>query len=317
MTPNALKNNSRLCLQQASYSPKKLTLLCSGIVIGSSFLTLVLDFLLGLAMENTDGLSGLDTRAILETVSMLAELLVQLLAPLLTMGFLHCTILLARQKEARPKNLLMGLRRWGVILCSSLFQSLLYLCVLYVALQIASIVFAFLPGAMASVEPIMALLQDPQVLAGNMTDAQLLQFIKPMIPVYIITAVLFVAVSIPLSYRMRLAFYRVMDETRSGPVKAVFESMRLMKGNCIALFKLDLSFWWYYVLQFILSACLLALLFLPGITGLAYLVGYGVCCLLSLLLEYKFLAYVQVSYALFYDALWQKATAPTLPKIEE
>lgn len=317
MTPNALKNNSRLCLQQASYSPKKLTLLCSGIVIGSSFLTLVLDFLLGLAMENTGGLSGLDTRAILETVSMLAELLVQLLAPLLTMGFLHCTILLARQKEARPKNLLMGLRRWGVILCSSLFQSLLYLCVLYVALQIASIVFAFLPGAMASVEPIMALLQDLQVLAGNMTDAQLLQFIKPMIPVYIITAVLFVAVSIPLSYRMRLAFYRVMDETRSGPVKAVFESMRLMKGNCIALFKLDLSFWWYYVLQFIVSACLLALLFLPGITGLAYLVGYGVCCLLSLLLEYKFLAYVQVSYALFYDALWQKATAPTLPQIEE
>lgn len=315
MTPLALKNNARLCLQRASYDPRKLTLFFSGIVLGSGFLSLVVSYVLSLMMKDTGGLSGLDTRAILETAAMVVDILVQILTPLLTMGFLHCTILMARQKDARPKDLNMGPRRWGTILCNSLFQSLIFLCLAYVALQLGSIIFTFLPGSEAALSLVSSLATDTTVLEGNITDTQLAEMLQALAPAYIIAGVLFLAALIPVSYRLRLSLYRVMDEKRTGPVKASLQSMKLMKGNGLALFKLDLSFWWYYAIQGALWAGMLFLSQLPQVSDLVYLLAYGVYSAVILGLEYKFLAYIQTTYAVFYDTVLEAASQPEHPQL--
>lgn len=317
MTPVQIKNTARLHLAAAAYPPGRLALLYAGITLGGSFLTLLLSFGVGMMVENTGGLSGLDTRAWLETAAMVAELLVQIATPLLSMGFLHGAILLAREKPLSSTTLLTGLKRWAVLLRYALLQSLILLGLGYLSLQVATVVFTFLPGSESAMDLIVSMMDNPAVLAGDVTDAQLAQMLKAMAPAYIIAAVLFAAAFIPVSYRLRLGSYRVMEETPVGAVKATIQSTRLMKDNCLALFKLDLSFWWYYLLQALLSVAVIVLRLLPQVSDLVYLMGYGVYCIALLGLEVKFLAYVQTAYAVFYQTLLETAAAPTRPQIEE
>lgn len=316
MTPVLTKNTARLRLATGC-SPQKTVLVYAGITLGGSFLTLLFSFAVGLLMENTGGLSGLDTRAWLETLVMVAQLLVRIATPLLSMGFLHGALLLAREKSMGPKTLLVGLKRWTLLLRHTLFQGLILLCLGYLALQVATVVFTFLPGAEGAMALVESLVEDPAVLSGNLTDAQLTQMLKAFAPAYMIAIVLFVAAFIPVSYRLRLSDFRVMEETPVGAIKATVQSFRLMKGSCMALFKLDLSFWWFYLLQGALTVAVAVLGALPLVSDLAYVIGYGVYCLALLLLEYKQLAYVQTSYAVFYQNILEKANAPTLPRIEK
>lgn len=316
MTPVLTKNTARLRLATGS-NPQKTVLIYAGITLGGSFLTLLFSLAVGLLMENTGGLSGLDTRAWLETLVMVTQLLVQIATPLLAMGFLHGALLLAREKPMGPKTLLVGLKRWGLLLRHTLFQGLILLLLGYLALQVATMVFSFLPSAKSAVMLMEAMIADPALLSGSLTDAQLVQMLKAFAPAYIIAMVLFVAAFIPVSYRLRLSDFRVMEETPVGAVKATLQSVRLMKGNCVALFKLDLSFWWFYLLQGVLTAAVAVFGALPQVSDLAYVIGYGVYCLALLLLQYKCLAYVQTSYAVFYQNILEKANAPTLPQIEK
>lgn len=316
MTPVLTKNTARLRLATGC-NPQKTVLIYAGITLGGSFLTLLFSFFVGLLMEDTGGLSGLDTRAWLETLATVAQLLVRIATPLLSMGFLHGALLLAREKAMGPKTLLVGLKRWGLLLRHTLFQGLILLCLGYLSLQVATVVFTFLPGAQSAMALVESLVEDPAVLSGNLTDAQLVQMVKAFAPAYMIAIVLFVAAFIPVSYRLRLSDFRVMEETPVGAIKATVQSFRLMKGSCMALFKLDLSFWWFYLLQGALTVAVVILGALPQVSDLAYIIGYGVYCLALLLLEYKCLAYVQTTYAVFYQNLLEKANAPTHPQIEE
>lgn len=315
MTPVQIKNTARLRLATAAYPPKKLALIYMAITLGAAFLSLLLSFAVGLMMENTGGLSGLDTRAVMETVSAVISYAVQIATPLLSMGFLHSTILLAREKEAVPAALSTGFKRWALLLRYGLLQCVILVGLCYIALQVATVIFTFLPGSDNAVDLMMRFMEDPTILAGNITEAQISQMVTAMAPAYIIAGVLFIAAYIPISYRLRLGSFFVMDETPTGAIRSTLQSIRLMKGSCKALFKLDLSFWWYYLLQFLLSTATSVLgIFL---SDLWYVVAYGVYCLALFLLEYRYLAYVQVSYAVFYDTLGQTASAPTLPQIEE
>ena len=317
MTPVQLKNTARLRAATAAYPLKKVALIYSAITLGGSFLSLLLSFAVGLMMENAGGLSGMDTRAILETVSAVFSYAVQIVAPMLAMGFLHGAILTSREVPVSPKILLTGLKRWGYLLRYVLLQSVIILGLGYVAVQIATVIFTFLPGSEGAVDMVAALMEDPTALAGELSEAQLFQLLKALAPVYFISAILFVIAYIPVSYRLRLGTFRLMEESPVGAVKATVQSFRLMKGNCMALFKLDLSFWWYYLLLALLTGAITAAGFLPQMSDVAYIVAYGVYCLAFLAVEYKYLAYVQTTYAVFYDSLLQQNTAPMQPQITE
>lgn len=317
LSPKELKQAAKQRLQDAPYSPKKLILWYSGITLGLNLLAVLVSWLTAVMVENTGGLSGLGTRAIWETVNMVFSYAVQIATPLLSFGFLFCCIRLERQQDLHPKMLTVGLRRWGVILRMGLLTGILMLMIGYLSLLIASIIFAFFPGAPAAVKLVLDMMNDPAALEGNLTDQQLWQMVKAFAPAYMIGGILFIIAYLPIYYRLRLAELRIMEEHPVGAIKAMLQSNRLMKRNCISLFKLDLSFWWYYLLTFLLSSAVVAVQFLPNITLPIYALIYAGYALLLLAIQYLCLAKVQTTYCVFYSKAMENTQKRTLPQLPQ
>ena len=303
LSSKILKERAKACLASASYDPKRLILIYGLILLGGNLLGMVLNYITGYMVETAGGLSGLGTRAILNTVSTVFNLVVSLLSPFLTMSIYHLAIRWARQKDATPSDLLVGIRRWGTVLLNALFIGLIVFCVMYLSIQIASIVFTFTATGKHAITVVSGMMEDPAVLEGNISNTMAIDMLKAMLPVYILSAALFLLLFIPLSYRLRLSFFRLMDESPTGPVKSVSQSRKLMKGNCMALFKLDLSFWWYYLIQTLLSVGAMVAALLPGVSDAGYLGIYCVYTVVMLAWEYCFLGYLQTTYALFYTTV--------------
>jgi len=74
--------------------------------------------------------------------------------------------------------------------------------------------------------------------------AAMLQGVAPLL---IIFGVLYLAVAIPLFYRIRFADFAVLDGLSAG--KAMLKSFSITRKSCLQVWKVDLSFWWFYLLQ--------------------------------------------------------------------
>ena len=63
----------------------------------------------------------------------------------------------------------------------------------------------------------------------------------------ILYGVLYIAVALPAFYRTRFADFAVMDGMAAG--KAMVNSFTSTKGYSWKVVRVDLSFWWFYLLQ--------------------------------------------------------------------
>ena len=240
-------------VSSASYCPKKLTAIHTGIAAGVSFLVALLTYLLGTGIGDTGGLSGIGLRAALETAQSTLQIAISVLSPFWSLGFIAAVLCMMHGQEMGPRTLLQGFRHFGVVLRMLLLQAVMYVAVIILFAQLGSIIYTFTPfsqkldvlvdemvavGA-TDTEAIMAYLTsvDPQIFMGVFWS--LIPFMA--LPVLIAVVI--------LSYRLRLAQFLVMDNPRMGAMLATFGSMRLTKRNCLRLLKLDLRFWWFYALE--------------------------------------------------------------------
>jgi hypothetical protein len=83
------------------------------------------------------------------------------------------------------------------------------------------------------------------------------------IPLLIIFAIIYLAVAIPVFYRIRFADFAVMDNMPAG--RALVNSFNITKGSCLQVLKIDLSFWWFYLLQIFSVAVCYADTILPAL----------------------------------------------------
>lgn len=304
----------------ASYSPKKLMLLHAGISAGVGFLIALLTYFLDLGMAQAGGLSGMTHLAVLETVQMLLSSLLSILSPFWALGFVAAAIRLARRETAMPHSLLTGLRRWAPALRMLLTQGLIYIGVMTVFAEIGSFIYMLTP----LFQPFNDLMQ--QLSISGTADIEALQnlllemdFDALLNMALTMGCFLFLPgliVIVLLSYRMRLAPYLLMDEPRCGAVYAILMSFRLTKKHSWELFRLDLHFWWFYLLDGVIAVLCYGELILP-LMG----VNLGIDPVLASFLFYALALALQVglyvwqkpqifaTYALFYDAL--------LPRQEE
>lgn len=74
-----------------------------------------------------------------------------------------------------------------------------------------------------------------------------------MVPLLILTGILLVLVYLPVFYRLRLVDYSLLEHPKEGAWMAFRRSSWMMRGNGMKMFRLDLSYWWYYLLQAVLS----------------------------------------------------------------
>jgi uncharacterized membrane protein len=296
-------------LEALSVAPnhKKLVLLSTGAAAVLSLTTTVLSFILEGQIADTGGLAGLGMRSILSTIQFILSMATAALLPFWNQGFTSAALKLSRKQPTDHSTLLDGFRRFGPVLRLLLLKEILLILLISGCMYLGISVLSFTPLAFPFYD---ALSQTDAMNTGIMDDATLATLGNAMLPMLLGCAVLCLVVTIPLFYRLRLAELRIMDDPTCGAIAATLESGRLMRHNCLALFRLDLSFWWFYLADLLIAVLCYGDMILPalGITlpfsaNVAYFVFYIIGLLSQVLLHWYARSYVSVSYARFYDTL--------------
>lgn len=320
---NLLKQQAKNALQSASCDPKKLVLIHTAAASALTLITAALSFLIQDGISGTGGLGGIGLRSILSTVSSVLQNASNLILPFWAFGYLIVMLKIIRREQTGPATLLEGFRMLFPALRLVLLRGLLYVAIAFLCLYPSAVLFSLTPfsGALEGLlEPMMSLTSEADI-AMYLDDATIAAMSNAMMPMLFIYMALYLLICIPVSYRLRLADYVLIDNPKAGAVFALRTSSKLLRKNCIALFKLDLSFWWYYLAEALLVALCygdtwLAMLgiSLPISDTAAYFLFY-VLYLAGQLVFYWFARnQVEGTYAAAYDALQKEAAGPDLPR---
>jgi len=303
-------------LSQAQYDPRRLVLLHTGAALALTTILTVLNYILTQRIDTTGGLAGLGNRAILETARTMLQYASVILLPFWELGFVFAALRLARGQEAKPESLLEGFRRFFPALRLMLLRLVLYIGVALCCINFGATIYAMTPLA----QPVVELLE-PIVNAETAQEMQLLleqvsmeTMVKVIWPAWVIFGVLYVLLMIPLLYRLRMAEFVLMDEQKVGAFAAMSKSNRIMRRNCWKLFRLDLDFWWFYLLQVLLTVlCYGDILIemlgisLPMDPDVRFFLFYLVYAFGQLALYAYAWGRVQTTYGVAYDVLLEQA----------
>ena len=319
MDPKNIKQTAATLLDQAAYDPKKLALFYAGATAIFSLICSVLSYLLGLAADRSGGLSGLALRSMLGSGQVVLSLLSILVMPLFQMGFVFCALGNSKKESVNNRSLLEGFRRWGAVLRLNVLLVLVLAGMTMACFYIAALVFTFSPFSASLDTAMQPILNDPTVT--EITEELIYQMLPYMGWLFVMFGIALLVVGLPFYYRYRMCELALMDGA-PGALAAVKQSKILSRNRRWGMFKLDLSFWWFYLAQLLIS--LLAygheLLTALGVTlpisadassWIFYIAALGI----QVLFTWQFAAYYQTSCALYYTQLKEVvATKPQLPK---
>ena len=294
---------------------KKIVLIYTGLLMGMSLLSLVIRYVLGLQIEQLGGLSNIGTRTILSTIQSMLPLVVTLVGMCLDVGYLSTMLRISREQYASPNGLQLGFDRFWVLLRSSVIQGLIYIGLVTATIYAASILFIMSPFGAAFMEQMAPLtagasLLNPQIA---LSEEAAMSLVPSMIPMFVMILIAGLALVLPVFLRLRMVNYVIIDNPGKGALYALSESRKMMRGNCMRLLKLELSFWWYFLLHIGLSAVGNADLWLPlmGVelamnADVAYFLFYILYLMLQLVAFYFLRNKIEVAYCLFYNAVKPK-----------
>ncbi len=315
-----LRERARQSLD-AAQSPKKVILLHTGATLLLSLLLMLVDYLLEQQIGTTGGLSGIGTRSILETARSVLQLISGIVIPFWQMGYLYYTLKVAQGNDGGYAGLLQGFRRFGAVLRLKLLMAGIVFLVMMASSYLSSSIFMLTPWS----EPLLQSLIP--MLSGEMdADAMLdiyesipLSAIAPMMVIFLIS---FIALIIPVLYRYRMAELWLLDHPEHGAFASARNSRRMMHRNCIAVFRIDLRFWWFFALELLISVVGYADLLLPrlGIVlpfdpETAYFAFFCAYLVLQMALYLWKQNEVSVTYAQVYEAL-KPSEEPNTPQLE-
>ena len=299
-------------LENAQSVPR-IALTYGGIVVLSSFLATTVNFGLGQLTNQYGGLQNMGTRTILSTIRSMLPILMQLLLMALELGFVSTMLRVSRRQFASAQGLRMGFDRFWPLIKVTVLQSCLYLVAVMGSFYLSMQIFMITPlsnPVMEVLSPLlqssgalnpMTMLEDPN-LTGQLTAA--------MAPLFVLMGIVMLCACLPLFYHYRLVNYIIIDKPSIPALAALGESWRLMKHNCLGMFKLDLSMWWYYLAM---AGCMVlcygdVILSLFGVSlPMSGTVSYFLTLILYLLGSLAVICVlrprVEITYALAYDSL--------------
>ena len=247
----ALKAAAGESLAQASYDPKKLILIHTGCILVLSLILTLIDYLLEQQIGTTGGLSGMGTRSMLSTIQSVLRLAQSIALPFWQIGYTFVALKLAKREQLHPMMLTEGFRRFGPVLRLLLIQGMLYFAVALVCSYAASILLLLTPWGSPLLAEMTELMNSSSMLEDTaaIQEAILAAMDSATVPLMIIFSVLFLIAVAPLYYRYRMSEFVLMEDPSIGAFSAMKKSWSMTKGNCLNLLKLDLSFWWFYLLD--------------------------------------------------------------------
>jgi len=300
--------------QRLSSAPqeKRIVLIYTGLVLGANLLSVLLNYVLGLKIDQFTGLRGLSTRNTLSAIQTMLPLLQSVLVMCLDLGYLSAMLRIARGQYASPNGLRLGFDRFWVLLRSQIILGLFMVGISIVSIYASTMIYMITPlsnDTMALLTPLMTetSVLNPQILLDDATYNQLL---ATMTPIFVIFGIVFFALYIPVSYRFRMTRYIIIDKPGIGAIAALRESRMMMRRKAIDLFKLDLHLWWYYAALIVSSLICYGDQILPmfGVEfpfsdELAYFLFYGAYWVIQSAIYCFLRNHIEVTYALAYDAI--------------
>lgn len=243
-----LKIDAAISLRRADYPPRKLVLIHSGITIGTALLiTLICQFLRNM-IDSTGGLSSLGHQAVLSTAQSVLQIAQAIALPFWSAGLVYMALRIREERLYGPSDLLEGFRRWKTLLAGGLRMLVQYLIRGILSLWFSAQLLLFTPLAGAILQATQSMSENPDLsVAQALGDA----YLPVTITSGCIFGVLFLILAAPLFYRYRLVNYLILDRDSLPSGQALFTSRLLMQQRRMELFKLDLSFWWYYLLELV------------------------------------------------------------------
>ena len=307
-----LRAEAAAALADNAGKPQQTVLIYAAATVLMSLLSTALLTVLDSRIANTGGLGNLGLRAILTTIRQVLPMAISLTMIGLELGYWGMSLEVIRRRSVEPRTLLMGFPRFGALLRLLFFQGLLYLLLFIVAINVGSIIFMATPLAKDFYALFIPLASDMEAMYDALYNdpAFLKQMFSAMLPVFPIVGVLFLAVAAPVFYRYRLARFCLLDNRPLGALAAMSASARMSKGCRMALVKLDLSFWWFYLGQGLCMTLMNGDMILgmmgcalPWNSTVSTYVFYGGALVLEGVLYVLTRNRVQTTYAAAYEAL--------------
>lgn len=308
----AIHNKARESLANAKGDPKKILLIYLGIVTALSVVVAVFSVVLSNRIDETGGLSNMGLRSVLSTAKTVLPIVQSLVLMGLKVGYNTMTMRIARGESVSEQTLFGGFRRFFPLLRAEILLGFLYMAAGMFAAYAGAYLFVMLPVSKVFQDIVTPLMESATTLGGAITldEATMAAVVDAMMPMLWIFLGLFLLLFIPMKYRYRMVIYRLIDQPRPGALRAIHESRIMMHRNRFALLKLDLSFWWFYLLQLLITVVcygdvILALvgITLPWSAAVSYLVLLGLSLVLQLVVYYFFMNRVSVTYATAYETL--------------
>ena len=292
---------------QSGNDPKKVLLVYAGIVALSSLVVTVVQDLLDSQISQTGGIQNIGTRSMLTTADTVLTIAQLLLVMCLTLGYTGSMLRIARGQYASPNSLKAGGERIWVLLRTRLLQMLIMTAAAF-ALCFRVVNVCLLTPLSNRVIAVMGTVSAEELLSNGLA---LIALYGAMLPIILIYLVALVPLLWYFSCTYRMVDYLLIDRPQLGAFGVLRESRRMMQGNMKMMFRVDLSFWWYYLLQALVSVLIyLNMVLAPFAIGLPPEVLYWGTVVLYLAadfaLRYFFSNKVAVTYALFYDSLCPK-----------
>ena len=262
-----LKDVAGNAIANASYDPKKLVFVYVGVTAAVMLLVTIANYILQSQIAGTGGLGGLAMRSLLETAIQVLQLAANLLLPFWTFGYMHCMLRLSRGQHFGLDGLLEGFRNFGPVLRLTLLRSGYFVMLAFLCVYPSMVIFLWTPLS----APFQAIIE-PFAAQGAMDlvldDATLAAATEALTPMLLIYGILFALIAGPKFYSYRMADYCLMDDPKAGALSAIRHSNAMLHKNRLELLKLDLHFWWFYLLDGLAMALCYgdALLALMGIT---------------------------------------------------
>ena len=292
---------------QSGNDPKKVVLVYAGIAALSSLVVTVVQDLLDSRISQTGGIQNIGTRSMLTTADTVLTIAQLLLVMCLTLGYTGSMLRIARGQYASPNSLKAGGERIWVLLRTRLLQMLIMTAAAF-ALCFLVVNVCLLTPLSSRVIAVMGTVSAEELLSNGLA---LIALYSAMLPIILIYLVALVPLLWYFSCTYRMVDYLLIDRPQLGAFGVLRESRRMMQGNMKMMLRVDLSFWWYYLLQALVSVLvylnMVLALFSIGLPPEVLYWGTVVLYLAAdFALRYFFSNKVAVTYALFYDSLCPK-----------
>lgn len=301
---------------------RRIVLVYGIICCGLSLAATIVSALLGDRISGTGGLGNIGIRSVLSTVQSVLPLANLIVTACLSLGYHTAMLCFTRGFDASTDTLMSGFRHFGAVIRTMLLQAAVYVGAGFLALNLSAFIFTASPLAAdfnALMEPILGsvTVMDSSVV---LDEATLMAVGESMIPMLWIMLAVSLVLMVPLHYRFRMVNFSLADDPRLGAIHALSKSRRMMRRNCFALFRLDLSLWWFYAAQTLISLVCYGDILLPMV-GVDFPwsseVSYYLFLVLSLGMQiglyYFGMNRVYGAYAVAYDVLQEDLPKPEYP----